>query len=121
MSQIQYTAGEWVPSPRGWRTRTEPGSIEQARRELAKMAGEAEADDWILNPPMLLRRLGPDYPWEPVEDPARDEIRRVLLRLADEFRRIGTGVVQGTDLYSILSTVARGVTAPSQNPEEFDA
>lgn len=124
MRQIQYTAGKWVssgPKVQGWQTQTDPGDIEQARRALAKMAGETSNEEWISNPPMLLKRFGPNHPWEPVADPARDEVQQVLLRLAEEFRKIGTGIVQGVDLYHIFNSVARRATAPSLDPEEFDS
>ncbi len=81
------------------------GTIEHARAALAKLIGD-HGD-------------GPNHPWETVEDPAKETIQRVFAEVARAGRRIGSGVVQGNDLYRIFSDALRQVGG-DQNPEEFD-
>jgi hypothetical protein len=94
------------------------GTIEHARAALAKLISDHGDELWLIDP-RLVRRDGPNHPWETVEDPAKETIQRVFAEVARTGRRIGSGVVQGNDLYRIFSDALRQVGG-DQNPEEFD-
>jgi len=94
------------------------GSIEHARAALAKLIATHGDESWLIDP-RLVRRDGPNHPWETVEDPAQDTLKRAFAEIARAGHRIGPGVIQGNDLYRIFSNALRQIGG-DQNPEEFD-
>lgn len=119
MRQPEYAAGYAGFEPGEWRVHGEPGNIEHARMQLAELIREDHDADWLIDA-SLVRRDGPNHPWEKVKDPARETATAVMLALAEDARRIGDGIVQGTDLHRMFTKAARALSA-SANPQEYES
>lgn len=116
MRQPEYAAG--FEGYNGWRTYGEPTTIERARFDLARLIQYHIDEDWLVNP-SLIRRDGPNHPWELVEDSSRETATAVLSFLAEEARKIGKRPVQGDDLHRMFAKAARALNAAAV-PQEYD-
>lgn len=98
---------------------TEPTCYEDARTALERLLRERGQEAWVVSP-CIVRRSDRHPLWVKVNDHTAELLAEVLAAVAYEFRSIGSGIVQGDDVFRVLIKQSRRVVGEPAEPKEFD-